>query len=101
MAENQVRKIQFFCIYLLVMPKYWGKQIFSFGSFPEVGQKQKTQREKEERRVKVSVNNGQLRIEKATSGGARKPPGPILVQAYVLNIVNTDFHSFSSSSLVR
>ena len=24
------------------MSKYWGKQIFRFGSFPEVGQKQKT-----------------------------------------------------------
>ena len=28
------------------MPKYWGKQIFSLGSFPEVGQKQKTEKEK-------------------------------------------------------
>ena len=27
------------------MPKYWGKQIFTHGSFPEVGQKQKTERE--------------------------------------------------------
>ena len=25
------------------MSKYWGKQIFSLGSFPEVGQKQKTE----------------------------------------------------------
>ena len=33
------------------MPKYWGKQIFSLGSFPEVGQKQKT--EKKERRKKT------------------------------------------------
>ena len=30
------------------MPKYWWKQIFSLGSFPEVGQKQKM--EKKERR---------------------------------------------------
>ena len=29
------------------MPKYWGKQIFRLRSFPEVGQKQKT--EKKER----------------------------------------------------
>ena len=29
------------------MPKYWGKQIFRHGRFPEVGQKQKTEREKE------------------------------------------------------
>ena len=31
------------------MPKYWGKQIFSLGSFPEVGQKQNTgKKEKKE-----------------------------------------------------
>ena len=36
-------------MYLRVMPKYWGKQIFTHGSFPEVGQKQKTgKKEKEE-----------------------------------------------------
>ena len=38
---------------LLVMPKYWGKQIFINGRFPEVGQKKKTERkrrEKEKRR---------------------------------------------------
>ena len=29
------------------MPKYWGKQIFTHGSFPEVGQKQKMRRERE------------------------------------------------------
>ena len=26
------------------MPKYWGKQIFSLGNFPEGGQKQKTEK---------------------------------------------------------
>ena len=26
------------------MPKYWGKQIFAHGRFPEVGQKQKTEK---------------------------------------------------------
>ena len=36
-----------FCIYLLVIPKYWGKQIFTHGRFPEVGQKQKTERKRE------------------------------------------------------
>ena len=58
------------------MPKYWGKQIFSLGSFPEVGQKLKTEKE----RLNNGNNNGQ-----ATHGarkhawrmhGARKPPGP-------------------------
>ena len=42
------------------MPKYWGKQIFAHGSFPEVGQKQKT--EKKNKKTKVGNNNGQLRI---------------------------------------
>ena len=37
----------FFCIYLPVIPKYWGKQIFTHGRFPEVGQKQKTERKRE------------------------------------------------------
>ena len=36
-------------MYLLVMPKYWGKQIFTHGRFPEAGQKQKTEGKKEER----------------------------------------------------
>ena len=29
------------------MPQYWGKQIFAHGRFPEVGQKQKTEKKKE------------------------------------------------------
>ena len=27
----------FFCIYLLVMPKYWVKNYFAHGRFPDVG----------------------------------------------------------------
>ena len=53
------------------MPKYWGKQIFTHGRFPQVGQKQKAKR-KERRRPKVGKNNGQLGIANAISGGARK-----------------------------
>ena len=47
------------------MPKYWGKQIFTPGRFPEVGQKQKTEREKktEKKRLNDGNNNGHLRIE--------------------------------------
>ena len=40
------KKIFVFCMYLLVIPKYWGKQIFIHGRFPEVGQKQKTEKKK-------------------------------------------------------
>ena len=56
------------------MPKYWGKQIFSLGSFPEVGQKQKTEKRtrKKRERLKVGNNNGQLRNANASSGGTRK-----------------------------
>ena len=38
------KKNIFFCIYLLVMPKYWVKSYLAHGSFPEVGQKQKTEK---------------------------------------------------------
>ena len=62
------------------MPKYWGKQIFTLGSFPEVGQKQKT--EKKEERLKIGNNNGQLRIAKAPSGGARKAAWAKMTNAY-------------------
>ena len=53
------------------MPKYWGKQIFADGRFPEVGKKQKTEREKktnkkEKRRPNDGDNNGQA------THGARK-----------------------------
>ena len=37
-------------MYLLVMPKYWVKQIFKHGNFPEVGQKQKTEKKEKKKR---------------------------------------------------
>ena len=62
--EIKITNFFFFCIYLLVMPKYWRKQIFTHGRFPEVGEKQKAQKErkKKERKKKVGENNGQLRF---------------------------------------
>ena len=66
------------------MPKYWGKQIFTHRRFPEVGQKQKTEREKKEKREKRRLNDGDNNGQ-ATHGArkhawrmhvARKPPGP-------------------------
>ena len=84
------------------MQKYGGKQNFSHGSFPEVGEKQKAEKKKKK---KVGKNNGQLRfrpppraahasrldqkqcreekemyvlqLANATTDGAHKPPGPI------------------------
>ena len=64
------------------MPKYWGKQIFTHGRFPEVGQKQKTEkkkREKEIERLKVGNNNGQLCIATPPRVAHAKPPGPISI----------------------
>ena len=62
------------------MPKYWGKQIFAHGRFPEVGQKQKTEREKKERERKedrtMVITMAKLRMAHASTHGARKPPGP-------------------------
>ena len=51
------------------MPKYWGKQIFSHGCFPKVGQKQKTEKERKKERLKVGNKNGQLRIAMAIFQG--------------------------------
>ena len=54
------------------------KQIFTHRSFPQVGQKQKTERKrkKERERKEERLNDGDNN-DQATHG-ARKPPGPIL-----------------------
>ena len=61
------------------MPKYWGKQIFSLGRFPEVGQKQKTEKKEG---PKVGNNNGQLRIATPPQVAHTKLPGPKSVPWY-------------------
>ena len=51
------------------MPKYWVKNYFAHGRFPEVGQKQKTEGKKEEEkreRLNDGNNNGQLRLRMPT-----------------------------------
>ena len=69
------------------MPKYWVKNYFAHGRFPEVGQKQKTEKKKKrekERGAKVCDNNGQAthgaRKHAWRTHGARKPPGPKIIQ---------------------
>ena len=47
------------------MPKYWVKNYFAHGRFPEVGKKQKTEEKKKER-LNNGENNGQA------THGARK-----------------------------
>ena len=63
-------------IYLLVMPKYWGKQIFSFESFPWSGSKAKDVKEREKDWTMVKTM-AKLRMAHASTHGAHKPPGPI------------------------
>ena len=53
------------------MPKYWVKNYFAHGSFPEVSQKQKTEGKKERReREKERLNNGNNNGQ--ATHGARK-----------------------------
>ena len=64
------------------MPKYWVKNYFAHGRFPEVGQKQNTEKKKKkkkERGAKVGNNNGQLRIATQPSVAHAKPPGPMFI----------------------
>ena len=51
------------------MPKYYVKNYFTHGRFPEVGQKQKTEKKKRER-AKVGDSNGQA------THGTHKSPRP-------------------------
>ena len=50
------------------MPKYWVKNYYTHGRFPEVGQKQKTERKRKKRKKRLNDgnNNGQA------TNGARK-----------------------------
>ena len=62
------------------MPKYWVKNYFAHGRFPEVGQKQKTEKkEREKERLNNDKNNGQLRIATPPRVAHAKPPGPIAI----------------------
>ena len=56
------------------MPKYWVKNYFTRGRFPEVEQKQKT--EKKEKKQKLVITMAKLSMAHASKHGARKPPGP-------------------------
>ena len=61
------------------MPKYWGKNYFAHRSFPEVGQKQKTEKKQRKRRERPNDCNtiGQLRIATPPWVAHGKPPRPI------------------------
>ena len=63
------------------MPKYWVKNYFAHGRFPEVGQKQKTEKKKERgkergKERKLVIAMAKLCMAHASPHGARKLPGP-------------------------
>ena len=68
------------------MPKYWEGNYFAHVSFPEVGQKQKTEkkRERERKKTKVGDNSGQATHGARKPHGACKPPGPIVLVPFSL-----------------
>ena len=59
------------------MPKFWVKNYFAHGRFPEVGQKQKMEKEKKKDGTRV-ITRAKLCMAHASTHGARKPPGPTL-----------------------
>ena len=64
------------------MPKYWGKQIFSLGRFPEVGQKQKTEKKKER---KLVITMASYTLQRHLGWRTKKPPGPkISIHNYLI-----------------
>ena len=65
----------FFGIYLLVMPKYCGKQILSFWISPKVGQKQKTE-ERRKRDRKLVITMVSYAVQRPPWVVYIKPPGP-------------------------
>ena len=48
------------------MPKYWVKNYFAHGIFPEVGQKQKTEKKEKKREPKLVKTMAKLRMAHAS-----------------------------------
>ena len=59
------------------MPKYWGKQIFSLGRFPKVGQKQKTEKKERKRDRKLLITMAIYAMQTPPRVAHAKPPGSI------------------------
>ena len=71
------------------MPKYWGEHYFANGSFPEVGQKQKTEKKEEEKRPKVGDNNGQATHGARMAHASR--PGPKYLFFYIFLLFRSKY----------
>ena len=60
------------CIYLLVMPKYWGKQIFKAKS----GEKKREKKEKKKKDRKLVITMVSLAFQTPPRVAHAKPPWP-------------------------
>ena len=66
------------------------------GRFPEMGQKQQTEKkEREKERLNDGNNNGQLHIANATSGGARKAAWANFTRNLISDTLQLDCHRLS------
>ena len=64
------------------MPKYWVKNYFAHGSFPEVGQKDVKEEGKRERKKKRNsvITMASYALKTPPRVAHAKPPGPISAQ---------------------
>ena len=62
------------------MPKYWVKNYFAHGRFPEVGQKQKTEKEREKERLNDgnNITMTSYALQTLPRVAHAKPHGPIM-----------------------
>ena len=58
------------------MAKYWGGNYFAHGSFPEVGQKQKTEKKRKKEDQKFVINMAIYALQTPPWVAHAKPTGP-------------------------
>ena len=68
------------------MPKYWGKQIFSHGSFPKVGEKQKTWKRKKEKESRWKQWPASLRPPPRVAHASTPGPTNYLFISFVFHL---------------
>ena len=79
------------------MPKYWVKNYFAHGRFPEVGQKQKPEKKKKRReRLNDGDNNGAWRTQAAWANKASKNRAKQFLPPNFFFFCFQDYYFFSS-----
>ena len=82
-------------MYLLILPKYSGKQIFSHGSFPEVSQSKRRGKKKRERKLVITMASNTLQTPPRVAHA--KSPGP-MSSIWSATILNTSVKGYSVNS---